>query len=114
MQLLNVLVVGLGGGLGAVLRYVLKLYYPGIWGTTAVNIIGCFAIGLLIIALQKSTPVYFFIVIGVLGGFTTFSSFAIDALDSGKSIKFDYVLISTMGGLLACYLGLSLGRYLNG
>lgn len=100
--------VGLGGAGGAVLRYLFKLGWPGIWSTALINIVGCFLIGLLITFLQKSSPAYLLLIIGVLGGFTTFSSFALDAIK--PTINFYYIILSTIGGLTACFMGLALGK----
>ena len=70
--------VGIGGGLGALARYGLSGLVQGRaagfpWGTLAVNAIGCFLIGLLFERLSDGTKP--FVVVGVLGGFTTFSAF---------------------------------------
>ncbi len=83
-----ILMIAMGGGLGAVSRYLvagqaLRLFgthFP--WGTLSVNIVGSFAMGILIelMALRISvTPeMRAFLVIGLLGGFTTFSAFSLD------------------------------------
>jgi CrcB protein len=82
------LAVGAGGAIGSVARYLLAgqigtlwgAYFP--WGTLAVNVIGCTAMGLLVEVLafvwSPGPEVRAFLAVGVLGGFTTFSSFALD------------------------------------
>ncbi|NUN68285.1 MAG: fluoride efflux transporter CrcB [Bacteroidetes bacterium] len=82
------LIVGIGGFLGSIARFGLasvmqsrtESLFP--YGTLTVNIIGCFAIGLLMTLFQERVPagpnLRLFAVIGVLGGFTTFSSFSYD------------------------------------
>ncbi len=85
----NVLLVFLGGGIGSVLRYFTllgaarllpKAVFP--WGVFAANILGCFALGFLF-ALpamkEKGSGPWLFAATGVLGGFTTFSTFANDS-----------------------------------
>ncbi len=112
----------LGGGVGALLRYLmvglLKPASPAFpAGTLSVNILGCFAIGLLAArVLPDVSPLqpvpdslhgraWLLLAVGVLGGFTTFSSFAIECLDllrqdrSGAMLA--YVLLSNVLGILA-------------
>jgi len=84
---LNVLLVALGGGLGAALRYGLSLLVQRLaggqfpWGTIAVNVTGCLVMGGLAWSLASPLPipqkdaVRLVLVVGVLGGFTTFSAF---------------------------------------
>jgi len=79
-------IIGLGGGLGAILRYILSglvqnwsksISFP--YGTLAVNLLGCLLIGLLTGLAETrglfSPEVRLFIFVGLLGGFTTFSTF---------------------------------------
>lgn len=82
------LILFAGGGLGATLRFALALWvderaqveFP--WGTLAVNAVGCFAIGLLATFADEHrvlTPALrLFLVAGLLGGFTTFSTFGLE------------------------------------
>ncbi|MFN4101696.1 MAG: fluoride efflux transporter CrcB [Pararhodobacter sp.] len=80
--------VALGGALGASGRYLiqvasLRLLGAGFpWGTLAINVAGCFAMGLLVVALAQLGATRFgpFLMTGVLGGFTTFSAFSLDAV----------------------------------
>ena len=106
-----------GGALGAALRYGLaEALNPHVgtgmpWGTLAVNLIGCALIGWLATALaDASEPVRLGIVVGLLGGFTTFSSFGLEAvrlLQGGHTaVAVAYVLISNAGGPLAAWLGM--------
>ncbi|MFD5828769.1 fluoride efflux transporter FluC [Lentzea sp. NPDC060358] len=67
--------VSLGGGLGAVARYGLSLAVPGAWGLFLINVLGSFLIGVLMGRVPRPLVRAFFGV-GVLGGFTTFSSYA--------------------------------------
>jgi CrcB protein len=82
------LLLFLGGGLGAVLRYELAGWVQGAagpswpWGTFAVNAAGCFAIGWLATWIDEhgggSAALRLFLVPGLLGGFTTFSAFGLE------------------------------------
>ncbi len=72
------LLVFAGGGLGALLRYLAGLLAQGPLTTLAINLAGSFAIGLLIAV--PAGPMRLFLAVGLLGGFTTFSAFSLDAL----------------------------------
>ncbi|GAA3876469.1 hypothetical protein GCM10022243_46670 [Saccharothrix violaceirubra] len=77
--------VALGGGLGGVARYGCQLLWPGQWGTLAVNVTGCALIGVLTVLLPRlhhlARPL---VGVGVLGGFTTFSAYAVDVVRGGS------------------------------
>jgi CrcB protein len=117
--------VALGGALGSVARhavnhvvhgYLLTTRFPV--GTVVVNLVGCFVIGVLAGAIAShrfAFPFYWreFIFVGVLGGFTTFSTFGLDtftlgATDSLASAVLN-VAIQVIGGLLAVWVGYQLG-----
>lgn len=108
--------VALGGALGAVMRYAMGLVVGFPIGTMVVNILGSFAIGTLWVVLaarglQGWTP---FLITGLLGGFTTFSAFSLDALrlvEAGRLWgALGYVFGSVIVSLLACALGLWAAR----
>ena len=111
--------VGLGGAAGSVARYAIGLsvdqsHFP--WATLAINLSGAFILGLfLTLALgHLSVAVMTPIAVGVLGGFTTFSTFAWEGLTFSRTGRagtaFAYVAISVVGGLVAAWGGYSLGR----
>lgn len=87
-MMLTLMQVALGGAVGAAARYLtvlaaMRLFGTGFpWGTLAVNVLGSFFMGVLVIVLANlsATRVAPFVVTGVLGGFTTFSAFSLDAL----------------------------------
>ena len=91
---------------------------PRPWATLTVNLVGCLAIGVLLAVLLDRFPAHPWLrpllATGVLGGFTTFSAFAVDAVqlvDAGRwPVAVGYVLVSVVGGLAAVVLGLLLGR----
>lgn len=121
----NILLVGAGGFIGSILRYWISGYvqqaanrmdFP--FGTLAVNVVGCFAIGLLAQVGEKygafSNESRAFLVIGVLGGFTTFSSFGNDTVNLARQ---DYMMnaMANVGanvilGLFAVWLGRTVGH----
>jgi fluoride exporter len=78
-----VLAVSLGGGVGTVARYAADRAAPEVWATLAVNLLGCALIGLLVVLtteVWRTHPlVRPLLGTGVLGGFTTFSAYSLDA-----------------------------------
>lgn len=123
----NLLIVALGGAIGASLRHLvnlsaLRLAGPNFpWGTMAVNIAGSFAMGVFIELLARrfnaSNELRLFIATGVLGGFTTFSAFSLDfaALwERGAAVPaLVYAIVSVAGSILTLFLGLWLARSLG-
>ena len=117
------LLVFVGGGLGAVARHGvnragLEMLGPGFpWWTMAVNISGSFLIGLLAGLFgtwETGQDMRMFLITGVLGGYTTFSAFSLDALTLWERGAFQqagvYVLGSVILSLLAAALGLMVTR----
>lgn len=119
----SLFLVMLGGAFGSGARYLfgkaalgwLGPDYP--WGTLGVNLIGGFAMGLLAGTLARSggsEQVRLLLGVGVLGGFTTFSAFSLDAItmiergDFGPSLL--YILASVTGSIAALALGLALNK----
>jgi CrcB protein len=123
--LANTLAVAVGGAIGAVSRYGLDRLierrsdslFP--WSTFAINLAGCLVIGIVIAALvdRHHTPVWVRagVVIGVIGGFTTFSTFAQEGLDlfeTHVATAFAYVVSSVTLGIAAVFVGSRVGRLL--
>ena len=117
----NFLQVALGGAIGASARYGVNILAGRIvhgfpLGTLTVNILGCLAMGLLaaFLALRGGQHLAPLLLTGVLGGFTTFSAFALDAAalwEQGRgALALGYVLGSVVLSLLAVLAGLSIGR----
>lgn len=116
---LNLISVFIGGGLGAILRYVLtsfskKLFIYPIYGTLFSNVLGCFLIGCFFGFVLKRFDIAdenlkLFIVTGFLGGLTTFSTFNFEIFELIKEGKFllaiIYLLFSLMIGILSLYMG---------
>ena len=116
----NFLLVGLGGAIGSMARYGITILfnhfsYASQWGTLTANIIGSFLIGLLIATTRDSA--YLFGAVGVCGGFTTFSTFssqALELLQSGERLQAAlYIIVSVISGLLATLFGIYLGNRLK-
>ncbi|WP_255553909.1 fluoride efflux transporter CrcB [Sphingomicrobium clamense] len=119
--MIHALMVFLGGGLGALLRWgvgkwTLAWFGSGFpIGTLAVNIVGGLVIGLAIGALEGvGQPAKLFFITGLLGGFTTFSAFSLDALalwQRGETATAAlYVVASVLLSLAACAGGYLLSR----
>lgn len=118
--------VALGGALGATARYAIDvaadragLALP--WATLAVNLVGCALMGLLVSSVlvhPARHPLWRpFLGAGVLGGFTTFSAFAGDAVllaDAGDwAAGTAYIVATLAGGLLALWIGFAGGHALR-
>ena len=121
--MLNLVFVASGGALGAILRYLLtniskSLFASSIYGTITVNIVGCFLIGYFITSNVVNNLsddfIKYFIVIGLLGSFTTFSAFSYEVLDLINSKKyftsFTYIFISIFICILSAYFGTLLNK----
>ena len=110
----NILLVGLGGGIGSVVRYLCQKWFnenyphPFPWGTFTVNLVGCFLIGLIYAASEKSTvlspQVRLLLITGFCGGFTTFSTFAFENMNLLRSGDISYFFLYTIGSVV---LGIS-------
>lgn len=116
----RVLLVGLGGCVGAVLRYLFSGYVQGVmqnaqfpYGTMVVNLTGCFVIGLLSQLADArgvfTTESRLFVFTGMLGGYTTFSTFANESMNllrDGQALStLANVSAQIVFGLLAVWLG---------
>jgi CrcB protein len=120
-----ILAVGLGSFLGGISRYLITLLiqnkflstFP--YGTLFVNISGCFLIGVVYALSDKGnvSPVWrLFLATGVMGGYTTFSSFSNETVSMLRDAEylpaFSYVAFSILLGLTATFAGISIIKYL--
>lgn len=118
-----ILAVFLGGGIGSVLRYLiaratLTWGLPLFWGTLTVNIVGSLLIGFLLGYSSRtgwlSNEQLLLLTVGFCGGFTTYSTFALEGqqfIKDGQFVHFGgYVLGTFILGILAVFLGLWLSR----
>lgn len=117
MMLYNILLVGLGGGIGSILRYLCQRSLNNInfpYGTLLVNIIGCLLIGIFwgLFTRHIDEAKRLLLVTGLCGGFTTFSSFTFEGVqmiaDNRWLVFAFYTGLSVTAGLLATYLGFKL------
>ncbi|MBI5034607.1 MAG: fluoride efflux transporter CrcB [Chloroflexi bacterium] len=118
--MLNILLVGIGGFIGSIARYLASGYVQQItqsigfpYGTLAVNLIGCFVIGVLAELADArgvfTTESRAFVFVGILGGFTTFSSFGNETMNlmrDGETLPaFANVSVHIILGLGMVWLG---------
>lgn len=121
---MNILLIGLGGAIGAMLRYlgagmVGRWLGPGFpWGTAFVNVLGSFIMGVVAVMLIErsgaSPRLAGFLMTGVLGGFTTFSAFSLDAMrliEAGRmGAAAGYVFGSVVLSIIGLFIGLTIAR----
>jgi len=108
-----------GAGLGAVLRYLIGGWvshrmgpvFP--WGTLAVNVLGCFALGLLEGAARGDGVLLFILGRGVIAGFTTFSTLMLETLNLALAREHDRAFFNVVGslslGIFAFSVGIGIG-----
>jgi len=122
----NILLVGLGGGLGSMARYLCQRWFAENyfssfpWGTFVVNLIGCFLIGIVYAVAEKtsllSPQTRLFLITGICGGFTTFSAFAFEnmqLLRSGDILYFIcYIAGSVVLGIAAVFSAIAVIKML--
>ena len=122
----NILLVGLGGGIGAILRYgtseafkpIFQSENNALYATFTANILGALLIGLSMAYFYKhaneTENLKLFLNIGILGGFTTFSTFSLENIalfHSGQYLTAGlYIIASLFICLTLCALGLNLGK----
>ncbi len=118
------LLIGVGGAFGAMARYLLSIWitqaigtqFP--WGILCVNIAGCLAMGLIAglgaQMIHMPDELKLFLATGVIGGFTTFSAFSLDAVQLvERGAYMDaavYTLVSVAGSIAALLTGMMLVR----
>lgn len=122
----QVLAIAAGGAVGSVLRFWMSTWvhtfsgraFP--YGTLTVNVLGCLAMGFLFVLfidrMSDNTVLRAGILIGVLGGFTTFSSFSIETFNLVEQGAWFKALANMLGSLVLCvgatWVGVILGRQL--
>lgn len=121
--MINVLIVGCGGFIGAALRYLFSTGVTEVYAhvfplsTLLVNVIGSFFIGVFSVCLPHFFPnnreAMLFLTTGLLGGFTTFSTFSLETItlieDGNYGIAGGYIALS----LFSCIVGVFVGRLIG-
>lgn len=121
----NLLFIAIGGAIGSVLRYLTSVWTIKLigqnWffsGTTAANIIGCFLIGIIATLLQEKglmeNTIKLFLIVGFLGGFTTFSSFGLEGYEvAAVSLQkgLIYMGFQIVSGIAAVWAGISIIKW---
>ena len=115
--------VAIGSALGGLLRYVLtrlwveqSMEFP--WSTVVINVLGCFVIGFFgTLTLSGgrypvSENVRMFVMVGVCGGFTTFSSFSLQTFDLVRAGAFGRALLNVVLSVVVCFFAVALGHYM--
>ena len=124
MEFKNILLVGVGGAFGSIVRYLGQKYFTQLYpqpfpvGTFIVNVLGCLLIGLFFGLAGKSeyfTPTFrLLLMTGFCGGFTTFSAFTLEGMQLLHQQRFLiftlYFLLSVLFGLIATLAGFWLTR----
>lgn len=122
----NLLLVGLGGGIGSIARYLCQKWFnenyphPFPWGTFLVNLSGCFLIGVFYAASEKSAVLSpqtrLLLITGFCGGFTTFSTFAFENMNllrTGDMLYFSiYTVASVALGIAGVFAGIAITKLL--
>lgn len=124
---MNVLLVAIGAAVGGVARYLIGGWLASLlgpdfpWGTVFVNVTGSFVIGVVLILVQGGAlpagarP---FVAVGILGGYTTFSTYSYETLeliaDGNYRVAVINVFVQLVLGLIGVYLGVVLGRLIGG
>jgi CrcB protein len=115
----NILLIAIGGALGSVARYLLSASLLRVTGslfpvgTFAVNVIGCLAFGVIAGAAEQRMPLSpelrALLLIGLLGGFTTFSSYAFESLALVRDGQFFAATVNIVGQVIAGLVGMWVG-----
>ena len=111
-----VFLIAVGGFAGANLRHVLSLLVPGLGGTFAANVLGCFALGFLVYEAELvgvvARETSYVAGTGFLSSFTTYSTFALETVQSAPLVGLGYVAASYAVGFIAVLIGRAVARRL--
>lgn len=108
----TLILVALGGAAGSVLRYLAVAAVGAPLGTFVVNVMGSFAIGVLFVTLGGRGPLVALFMTGLLGGFTTFSAFSLDALKLWQAGQGGQALLYVAGSVILSLVAVALGASL--
>jgi fluoride exporter len=122
-MMMKIILIGLGGAIGSIVRYILSgidyKFSGGVFpvSTIAINLLGSFVIGFLwglfeVVAVSSNVRMLIFV--GILGGFTTFSTFALENFnlirDGEHGIAFGNIILSNVLGIALVFLGYGLSK----
>ncbi len=118
----NILIIGIGGFVGAILRYLISGYVQNLtqsvtfpYGTLVVNITGCFLIGIFSQLFESqaglSSELRTFLIIGLLGAYTTYSTFSNETMNLLQNQQFFLALINVGTHLILGLLAVLIGRF---
>ncbi len=123
--MIQLIYVASGGAVGAVLRYLTsnfyKFYFPNFpIGTLFINFIGSFIIGILASNLESRGTSYilikYFLIIGILGSFTTFSTFSLETIqlvnDKKLFLSLVYIFLSISLCIFGAFFGFNINKFL--
>ncbi len=115
-MLKNIILVGLGGAIGAMLRYISGIILkPSSFplNTFIVNVVGCFCIGIIFALSEKtdyvSSNLKLFLATGICGGFTTFSAFSLENMQLLKQGNYNIAALYIFASLLLCIVAVFAG-----
>lgn len=118
MDIKSIIYVGIGGGLGSIIRYLIYVYMPFQigksfpWPTLVVNILGSLFIGIIYALFQKNqltSPIYILIVTGFLGGFTTLSAFSLESVQLLRNQEYLVAILYTISTIALAMLAVMVG-----
>jgi CrcB protein len=118
-MLASTLWVALGGAIGSVGRYWLALFFDALlassfpWATVAANVTGCFVIGV-VAALPIGPLMRQFLMVGVLGGYTTFSAFSLQTLVLVQDGEWPKAAANVLASVILCLAAVWIGHALAG
>ena len=116
-----IMLVAVGGGIGSVLRYLIGLLTAAAWGggfpwgTILINVVGSFVIGLVASAtlegglLPDSPALRGFVMVGICGGFTTFSSFSLQTLELLRGGRAGLAVLNVALSVVVCFAAVAAG-----
>jgi CrcB protein len=108
-MIMTITQVALGGAIGSVLRHLTLVLVPAPMGTMVVNVLGSFAMGVLFVALASRTGLSPLLMTGVLGGFTTFSAYSLDALKLWQTGQLVQACLYAGGSVALSLIAVALG-----
>ncbi len=115
----NALLVGIGAMIGAMARYglLIAIQKPP-WTIALINISGSFLLGIVAAVFAKQDPKYLFLGTGILGGYTTYSTFSLDVVEQFQRKEYlaaiGNVSLQTIASIALCAIGFAFGSKLSG